>query len=257
MESPVYYEQFISHFPCILIGIATKHKSQGLILRHFILWFRLQGYARRSTCPRLPHSYFLVSNVLALIANDCIYRPSEKMDDEPASQILTTQTLASPNNTPTEKPSTSAAANQQTTKDSDGNASASVSPVTPAKRPPGRPKGSVKKPVTIGAGGEVVDPANKIKRPVGRPRKDGLPAGSVPTGRSATRPARPRKSAPASMGGEQSDPEGGGIITKPVGANHCHVQRCLQRLRRQRFIPTNHQTRHLQITNTRRYFPLK
>ncbi|KIJ14416.1 hypothetical protein PAXINDRAFT_169796 [Paxillus involutus ATCC 200175] len=45
----------------------------------------------------------------------------------------------------------------------------------PAKRRPGRPKGSGKKqptdsPVMIG---------EKIKRPVGRPRKDGLPAGSV------------------------------------------------------------------------------
>lgn len=52
---------------------------------------------------------------------------------------------------------------------------------TPVKRRPGRPKGSGKKqpsenPTVIG---------EKIKRPVGRPRKDGLPAGSVGTRRSA------------------------------------------------------------------------
>lgn len=52
----------------------------------------------------------------------------------------------------------------------------SVSPATPVKRGPGRPKGSgVKK---------HIDPNAPIlpKRPVGRPRKDGLPAGSVPRG---------------------------------------------------------------------------
>jgi hypothetical protein len=48
----------------------------------------------------------------------------------------------------------------------------------PQKRPPGRPKGSVKKEPDPNA-------PPKIKRPVGRPRKDGLPAGSV------QRPARP------------------------------------------------------------------
>lgn len=45
---------------------------------------------------------------------------------------------------------------------------------SPAKRRPGRPKGSTKK--NLLAGSPV--PA-KIKRPVGRPRKDGYPAGSV------------------------------------------------------------------------------
>jgi len=52
---------------------------------------------------------------------------------------------------------------------------------TPVKRRPGRPKGSGKKqpsenPTVVG---------EKIKRPVGRPRKDGLPAGSVGTRRTA------------------------------------------------------------------------
>ncbi|CAA7267544.1 unnamed protein product [Cyclocybe aegerita] len=45
---------------------------------------------------------------------------------------------------------------------------------TPAKRRPGRPKGSTKKNLLTGS---PLPP--KIKRPVGRPRKDGLPAGSV------------------------------------------------------------------------------
>lgn len=62
-------------------------------------------------------------------------------------------------------------------------ADANVSPITPVKRGPGRPKGSgVKK---------HIDPNTPTppKRPVGRPRKDGLPAGSVPRGTptSATR----------------------------------------------------------------------
>jgi len=65
----------------------------------------------------------------------------------------------------------------------------------PVKRKPGRPKGSVKKPTPAG---ETTDPATKVKRPVGRPRKDGLPAGSVNPG---ARASRPRKSAPAKMGG--------------------------------------------------------
>ncbi|KAF8135189.1 hypothetical protein EV363DRAFT_1322745 [Boletus edulis] len=58
----------------------------------------------------------------------------------------------------------------------------SVDPnATPVKRRPGRPKGSGKKqpsenPTVVG---------EKIKRPVGRPRKDGLPAGSVGTRRTA------------------------------------------------------------------------
>ncbi|KDR78727.1 hypothetical protein GALMADRAFT_244245 [Galerina marginata CBS 339.88] len=45
---------------------------------------------------------------------------------------------------------------------------------TPAKRRPGRPKGSTKKNLLAGS---PLPP--KIKRPVGRPRKDGLPAGSI------------------------------------------------------------------------------
>lgn len=43
----------------------------------------------------------------------------------------------------------------------------------PAKRRPGRPKGSTKKNL------DGIPPPPKIKRPVGRPRKDGHPAGSV------------------------------------------------------------------------------
>lgn len=107
------------------------------------------------------------------------------MDDGPLSQIMTSQTLSSPNNTPAGQPSTSSPPNQPIAQESNANADdTSNTPATPAKRPPGRPKGSVKKPVVTGVGGEVVDPASKIKRPVGRPRKDGLPAGSVPTGDS-------------------------------------------------------------------------
>ena len=44
----------------------------------------------------------------------------------------------------------------------------------PAKRRPGRPKGSTKKNLL----GTAL-PTAKVKRPVGRPRKDGMPAGSV------------------------------------------------------------------------------
>ena len=61
-----------------------------------------------------------------------------------------------------------------------------VSPATPVKRGPGRPKGSgVKK---------HIDPNAPVlpKRPVGRPRKDGLPAGSVPRGTPSVT-ARKRK----------------------------------------------------------------
>lgn len=61
---------------------------------------------------------------------------------------------------------------------------APVSPETPVKRKPGRPKGSGKKQLE---GGEP-----RIKRPVGRPRKDGLPAGSV----GPKKVGRPRKRAP-------------------------------------------------------------
>ncbi|TFK35602.1 hypothetical protein BDQ12DRAFT_688024 [Crucibulum laeve] len=59
----------------------------------------------------------------------------------------------------------------------------SVAPQTPAKRRPGRPKGSTKKNLLGGA----PEPP-KVKRPVGRPRKDGLPAGS--TGPTRSRPKR-------------------------------------------------------------------
>ncbi len=51
---------------------------------------------------------------------------------------------------------------------------AGVGPPEPAKRRPGRPKGSLKK-IVLGA----TPTPPKIKRPVGRPRKDGFPAGSV------------------------------------------------------------------------------
>lgn len=126
--------------------------------------------------------------------------------DSPLSHLLTSQTLSSQNNVSGGQPSASAVVSQKTglTPNPTSNGANNVS-ATPVKRPPGRPKGSVKKPVLLGEGGEVIDPANKVKRPVGRPRKDGLPAGSVPTGRSASRPARPRKSAPAAMGGEAPD----------------------------------------------------
>ena len=63
-----------------------------------------------------------------------------------------------------------------------------VSPDSPNKRRPGRPKGSGKKAIDLNT-----EP--KIKRPVGRPRKDGLPAGSV----GPKKPGRPRKRAPGSF----------------------------------------------------------
>ena len=69
-------------------------------------------------------------------------------------------------------------------------ADASVSPATPVKRGPGRPKGSgVKK---------HVDPNAPIlpKRPVGRPRKDGLPAGSVPRGTPSSSTRKRKVAAP-------------------------------------------------------------
>ncbi|KAJ3476757.1 hypothetical protein NLI96_g10942 [Meripilus lineatus] len=81
----------------------------------------------------------------------------------------------------------------------DPNAPVSGTPDSPSKRRPGRPKGSVKKPVDPNA-----EP--KVKRPVGRPRKDGLPAGSVGPKRPA---ARPRKRPPgtfASGSGPQDSP---------------------------------------------------
>ena len=67
---------------------------------------------------------------------------------------------------------------------------ASVSPVTPVKRGPGRPKGSgVKK---------HIDPNAPVlpKRPVGRPRKDGLPAGSVPRGTPSVSTRKRKVAAP-------------------------------------------------------------
>ncbi|KAG6844688.1 hypothetical protein H0H87_004663 [Tephrocybe sp. NHM501043] len=60
----------------------------------------------------------------------------------------------------------------------------------PAKRKPGRPKGSTKKNIT----GEP--PAPKVKRPVGRPRKDGFPAGSL--GSARPRPKQAQTPAPGS-----------------------------------------------------------
>ena len=79
------------------------------------------------------------------------------------------------------------AANQNAT-----NTIVASDPSAPIKRRPGRPKGSGKKNL------DLAPPVPKIKRPVGRPRKDGFPAGSVGPRRSA----RPRKSAPAKLGGE-------------------------------------------------------
>lgn len=74
---------------------------------------------------------------------------------------------------------------QSTTSGSQTTDGQEASPI-PAKRGPGRPKGSTKKSFEI-------DPAAppKVKRPVGRPRKDGRPAGSVP--KVARGPGRPRK----------------------------------------------------------------
>ena len=69
-------------------------------------------------------------------------------------------------------------------------AETSVSPATPVKRGPGRPKGSgVKK---------HVDPNAPVlpKRPVGRPRKDGLPAGSVPRGTPSSSTRKRKVAAP-------------------------------------------------------------
>ena len=59
---------------------------------------------------------------------------------------------------------------------------------SPAKRRPGRPKGSGKKAIDLST-----EP--KTKRPVGRPRKDGLPAGSV----GPKKPGRTRKRAPGTF----------------------------------------------------------
>ena len=72
----------------------------------------------------------------------------------------------------------------------------STSPETPAKRRPGRPKGSGKKSIDLG------NQPMKPKRPVGRPRKDGLPPGSV-----TEKKQRPRKRPPGSFA---SIPNGGG-----------------------------------------------
>lgn len=76
---------------------------------------------------------------------------------------------------------------------------------TPAKRRPGRPKGSGKKHLENG------EP--KVKRPVGRPRKDGLPAGSV----GPKKPGRPRKRAP----GDYATPVGSqGPMISPYGVRY-------------------------------------
>ncbi|KAH7884794.1 hypothetical protein F5I97DRAFT_1502772 [Phlebopus sp. FC_14] len=66
-----------------------------------------------------------------------------------------------------------------------------VDPSTSVKRRPGRPKGSGKKQHTE----TTVVTGDKIKRPVGRPRKDGLPAGSVTSRRTAQQRKSSRKSA--------------------------------------------------------------
>jgi hypothetical protein len=74
-----------------------------------------------------------------------------------------------------------------------------VSPVTPVKRGPGRPKGSgVKK---------HIDPNAPIppKRPVGRPRKDGLPAGSVPRGTPSLATRKRKVAAPGDFATPSTD----------------------------------------------------
>lgn len=74
----------------------------------------------------------------------------------------------------------------------------SVSPESPTKRRPGRPKGSGKKSIDMNT-----EP--RLKRPVGRPRKDGLPAGSV----GPKKPGRPRKRAPGSYATSMNAPSPG------------------------------------------------
>lgn len=82
---------------------------------------------------------------------------------------------------------------------------AAAVPVTPVKRPRGRPKGSGKKQRLEAETSEV-----KIRRPVGRPRKDGLPAGSLLPPKEKRPAGRPRKSAPPIMdsSGQMIPPNG-------------------------------------------------
>jgi hypothetical protein len=75
----------------------------------------------------------------------------------------------------------------------------------PAKRKPGRPKGSGKK------HGVDTNAAPPIKRPVGRPRKDGLPSGSGPSRRET----RARKAPPG-----QFASAGPGPVITPVPGNN-------------------------------------
>jgi hypothetical protein len=79
--------------------------------------------------------------------------------------------------------------------DATTDSSALAADAPPAKRRPGRPKGSGKK---------VVDPdaPPPLKRPVGRPRKDGLPAGSVGSRKVHS---RPRKIPPGQFAATGSD----------------------------------------------------
>jgi hypothetical protein len=151
--------------------------------------------------------------------------------DNPLPQTLSNQDPLAQNNAPANvgaalpPPAPVAPSSQQTGSSNPAQNGAGDPGAIPAKRKPGRPKGSVKKPTAAGAG-DAPDPT-KIKRPVGRPRKDGLPAGSVQkTGSSS----RPRKSAPAKMDGShiqiskasvQSGPSAFGISHPGVRLHPC------------------------------------
>ncbi|KLO12665.1 hypothetical protein SCHPADRAFT_405885 [Schizopora paradoxa] len=141
-------------------------------------------------------------------------------DDDSAGEVEQSMRHDEPQGTPQDPAHTSTIPDQATTAAAaapiaGGAADAPPVPITPAKRPRGRPKGSGKKQrleaelaknpdaaaaaaiasAVIGAQPEV-----KVRRPVGRPRKDGLPAGSLLPPREKKPMGRPRKSAPAAMG---------------------------------------------------------
>ncbi|THG96200.1 hypothetical protein EW026_g5592 [Hermanssonia centrifuga] len=112
----------------------------------------------------------------------------EEADIQSMSNTLSTQplTLGEPSNDPPAQTTTDdLLVDPQLSPATDPTAS----PETPAKRRPGRPKGSGKKAI------DMSSPESRSKRPVGRPRKDGLPAGSV----GPKRPGRPRKRPPGSF----------------------------------------------------------
>lgn len=141
-------------------------------------------------------------------------------DDDSAGEVEQSMRHDEPQGTPQDPAHTSTIPDQVPTAAAaapvaGGAADAPPVPITPAKRPRGRPKGSGKKQrleaelaknpdaaaaaaiasAVIGAQPEV-----KVRRPVGRPRKDGLPAGSLLPPREKKPMGRPRKSAPAAMG---------------------------------------------------------